>query len=270
MKKNVFLLGFALVLFACGGNSEKEGEGTNVKADSVIVETADAEQMKFDIFPVEHATVVFAWDTTVFYLDPVNGTETFVKHSNPDFILVTDIHGDHFNEATIKLVKGENTKIIVPQAVADKMSEEMKEGLIILNNDEVAELNGFKVTAIPMYNLREEAKQFHAKGRGNGYVIEHNNKKVYFSGDTEDIPEMRNLKGIDKAFVCMNLPYTMTVEKAAEGVLAFAPTQVYPYHYRGTDGMSDVAKFKELVNAGNAEIEVVQLNWYPNQGEVAK
>ena len=84
------------------------------------------------------------------------------------------------------------------------------------------------------------------------------------SGSFYVIPEMRNLKNIDKAFVCMNLPYTMTVDKAAEAVLAFKPKQVYPYHYRGTEGLSDVDKFKELVNAGDADIEVVQLDWYPD------
>ncbi|MFT6963062.1 MAG: L-ascorbate metabolism protein UlaG (beta-lactamase superfamily) [Flammeovirgaceae bacterium] len=272
MKKNLCLFGLALVLFACGSKSEKEGEGTDIKTDSVEVEvetTDESESMKFDIFPVEHATVIFAWDTTVFYVDPVGGLGAFVEYPNPGFVLVTDIHGDHFDAETVKLVKGSNTKVIVPQAVADKMSKEMQESVIVLGNDETAELDGFKITAIPMYNLREEAMKYHTKGRGNGYVIEHNGNKVYFSGDTEDIPEMRNLKGIDKAFVCMNLPYTMTVAKAAEAVLAFAPKEVYPYHYRGTEGFSDVSKFKELVNAGNAEIEVVQLNWYPNQ-EVAK
>lgn len=56
---------------------------------------------------------------------------------------------------------------------------------------------------------------------------------------------MRSLKNIDKAFVCMNLPYTMTVESAASAVLDFKPKEVYPYHYRGTDEMSDVVKFKK-------------------------
>jgi L-ascorbate metabolism protein UlaG (beta-lactamase superfamily) len=116
-----------------------------------------------------------------------------------------------------------------------------------------------------MYNLREEAKQFHEKGRGNGYVLNMGEKRVYFSGDTEDIPEMRNLENIDIAFVCMNLPYTMPVEAAADGVLAFAPDQVYPYHYRGKPDVSDVSKFKELVNEGNEDIEVVQLDWYPEE-----
>ena len=113
-----------------------------------------------------------------------------------------------------------------------------------------------------MYNLREEALKFHTKGRGNGYVFSIDNQRIYFSGDTEDIPEMRALKNIDKAFVCMNLPYTMTVESAADAVLEFKPKEVYPYHYRGTVGLSDVAKFKSLVNKGNAEIKVVQLDWY--------
>ena len=79
------------------------------------------------------------------------------------------------------------------------------------------------------------------------------------------IPEMRALKNIDKAFICMNLPYTMTVESAADAVLAFLPKEVFPYHYRGTGGLSNVAKFKSLVNAGNPNIKVIQLNWYPNQ-----
>ena len=76
---------------------------------------------------------------------------------------------------------------------------------------------------------------------------------------------MRDLQNIDKAFVCMNLPYTMTVDSAASAVLDFKPKQVYPFHYRGKDGLSDVSKFKALVNEGNPDIEVIQLEWYPEE-----
>ena len=113
-----------------------------------------------------------------------------------------------------------------------------------------------------MYNLREEALKFHAKGRGNGYVLTINDERIYISGDTEDIPEMRTLKNIDKAFVCMNLPWTMTVESAASAVLEFKPKQVYPYHYRNKEGMSDVNLFKNLVNKEDKSIEVILLDWY--------
>ena len=75
------------------------------------------------------------------------------------------------------------------------------------------------------------------------------------SGDTEDIPEMRALKKIDVAFVCMNLPYTMTLEQVADEVREFKPKTVYPYHYRG----SDTAKSKKLV--GDAS-EVSLRDWY--------
>ena len=85
---------------------------------------------------------------------------------------------------------------------------------------------------------------------------------AYFSGDTEDIFEMRQFKNIDMAFVCMNLPYTMTVDSAASAVLQFKPKEVFPYHYRGQGGFSDVAKFKSIVNENNTDIKVIQLDWY--------
>jgi L-ascorbate metabolism protein UlaG (beta-lactamase superfamily) len=81
--------------------------------------------------------------------------------------------------------------------------------------------------------------------------------RVYISGDTENVPEMLALKDIDVAFVCMNLPYTMTVEQAAEAVRAFKPKVVYPYHSRG----SEVQKFAELVGK-DAGTEVRIRDWY--------
>jgi L-ascorbate metabolism protein UlaG (beta-lactamase superfamily) len=143
------------------------------------------------------------------------------------------------------------------------MPESFAAQLDILNNGEAKTRFDFVITAIPMYNLREEALKFHTKGRGNGYVIEKEDKRVYFSGDTEDIPEMRALENIDFAFICMNLPYTMTEAKAAEAVLAFKPKTVLPYHYRGTDGLSDLFAFKTAVNRGNSNIDVLLMDWYP-------
>jgi L-ascorbate metabolism protein UlaG (beta-lactamase superfamily) len=113
-----------------------------------------------------------------------------------------------------------------------------------------------------MYNLPDDETSRHRRGWGNGYVITIGEKRFYISGDTEDIPEMRMLSDIDYAFVCMNQPYTMTVEQAADAVLEFKPKVVYPFHYRGQNGFSDVNKFKELVSA-NPEIEVRLLEWYP-------
>jgi L-ascorbate metabolism protein UlaG (beta-lactamase superfamily) len=132
-----------------------------------------------------------------------------------------------------------------------------------MKNGQHTEQVGFKIEAIPMYNLPESDTSFHTKGRGNGYVVEKHGERIYISGDTSGIPEMRSLQNIDLAFVAMDLPYTMGVEEAADAVLAFKPRKIYPYHYRTPLGFSDVAKFKRLVNSGNPATEVVQLNWYP-------
>ena len=226
--------------------------------------TAKKATPELKIYPVEHATAVLNWDGLTLYIDPVGGAEKFKSYPKPDLILITDYHGDHLNIETLEGLDTEKAKIIVPQAVADELPEPFTTQVDVLNNGDTKERFGISVEAIPMYNLREEAKKFHVKGRGNGYVLSKDGMRLYFSGDTEDIPEMRALQDIDKAFVCMNLPYTMTVESAADAVLEFKPKEVYPYHFRGSPDVSDVAKFKELVSAGNSDIRVVQLDWYPN------
>ena len=238
-------------------SSQEKAEAIGLKTENTI--------SSIDITPIEHATAVLDWDGTIIYVDPVGGKDAFAATKEPDLILITDIHGDHFSLETLQALNTQKAKIIVPQAVADKIPLEFTPQLDILNNGEAKERYGINIEAIPMYNLREEAKDFHTKGRGNGYVLSKNNERIYFSGDTEDIPEMRALQNIDKAFVCMNLPYTMTVESAADAVLEFKPKQVYPYHYRGKPDVGDVAKFKALVNDKNPNIEVVQLDWYPKE-----
>ena len=271
MKKKklfVLLLTFSLS-FACkdAKKSEKEIDSTSDNVE----ETADASKilkMKGDeikITPIEHATAVIEWNDITIYIDPTGGSTAFKNQKKPDLILITDIHGDHFNKETLEAIDISKATFVVPQAVADEMPDEFADKLKILSNGSSKELNGILIEAIPMYNLREEAKDFHVKGRGNGYILTIDKQRIYFSGDTEDIPEMRSLKNIDKAFVCMNLPYTMTVESAASAVLDFKPKQVFPYHYRGRPDVSDVEMFKKLVDAGNQDIEVVQLDWYPNE-----
>ena len=146
-------------------------------------------------------------------------------------------------------------KDLLPESLASRAK-------VLANGENLAERE-FKITALPMYNLPGSSQDFHTKGRGNGYVIGRDDTHVYIAGDTAGTPEMRGLTGIDIALVPMNLPYTMSVEEAADAVLAFKPAQVYPYHYRGPDGLSDINKFKQLVNAGDSGVEVVLLNWYP-------
>jgi L-ascorbate metabolism protein UlaG (beta-lactamase superfamily) len=213
------------------------------------------------IQPINHATLVLTYHNKNIYIDPTGGADAFKGLAAPDLILITDIHGDHLDPKTIDAINTAKATLVVPQAVADKLQATTdKQKVIILKNGDKTMQQGISIAAIPMYNLPEAPDAFHTKGRGNGYILNIGDKNIYISGDTEDIPEMRALKNIDIAFVCMNLPYTMDVNQAAQGVLAFKPKVVYPYHYRG----QDVNTFKTLVNAGDPNIEVRLRNWYPS------
>jgi L-ascorbate metabolism protein UlaG (beta-lactamase superfamily) len=241
---------------------EQSVEAIETSTKDLIAETYNQEN-KLSINPISHATMVLMHDEHVIYVDPTGGSEAFDKYKKPTIILITDVHGDHYDIKTLKALDLSATTIITPKAVLEKFPKDLKVlQTVMLNNNDSILVDGLTFKAIPMYNLREEALKFHAKGRGNGYIITINDERVYISGDTEDISEMRNLKNIDKAFICMNLPYTMTVESAVSAVLEFKPKQVYPYHYRGTEGFSDVKKFKTLINQGDESIEVIQLDWY--------
>jgi L-ascorbate metabolism protein UlaG (beta-lactamase superfamily) len=205
------------------------------------------------IQPLNHATLELTWNNHVILVDPT-GQANYTGLAAPDIILITDIHGDHLDPATIAKVRKASTKIVAPAAAAPKL-----ESPVVIANGETKTVDTISIEAIPMYNLTRgpaAGQLFHDKGRGNGYVVTLGGKRIYIAGDTEGIPEMRALKDIDVAFVPMNLPYTMTETEAADAVKAFAPKIVYPYHYRG----SDPAKFAAAVGAG--KIEVRLRDWY--------
>ncbi|WP_026461862.1 MBL fold metallo-hydrolase [Adhaeribacter aquaticus] len=224
----------------------------------------DTKNGKLVIQPIQHGTVAFKWNNKTIFVDPYGGTQGFAGLGDPDLILLTDIHGDHLDFKTLEGINTAKAVIVAPQAVAEKLTDNLKKKLVVLKNGDKTTQLGIQITAVPMYNLPEAPDAMHVKGRGNGYILNMGGKNVYLSGDTEDTPEVRGLKNIDVAFLSMNLPYTMDVNQAAQAVLAFRPKIVYPYHYRGQGGLSDVESFKKQVNADNKEIEVRLRNWYPN------
>jgi len=212
------------------------------------------------VHPVAHASVVLKTPKGVIYVDPVGGGEKYAELPAADLVLITHHHGDHFNADTLVAIVGENTVMMVNPEVMEKLSDDMKAKATSLGNGDAGEWNGIGVHAIPAYNTTAGREKFHPKGRDNGYVLNMDGFQIYLSGDTEDIPEMRALKDIDLAFVCMNLPFTMDVEAAASAVAEFKPTYVYPYHYRGKDGgTQDPAAFAKLI--GDA-VEVKLGDWY--------
>lgn len=231
-----------------------------------ILISAQAEKIKTDdgtvkITPILHASMVLEWNDKTVFIDPYGGAERYSGFEDPDYVIITHAHGDHLNKETLKGLNLENVDMIAPQSVIDELGPIPMKRISKLDNGQATDKDGMNIMAVPMYNLPDDETSRHKPGWGNGYVITIGGKRIYISGDTEDIDEMRALKDIDYAFVCMNLPYTMTVDQAADAVLEFKPDVVYPFHYRGQDGFADVEKFKELVSSDKS-IEVRLRDWY--------
>ncbi len=219
------------------------------------------------IHAIHHATFLMQFDGKTIYVDPVGGAEPFAGLPKPDLVLVTHIHFDHFDPATLAAIvpAGSRPVIVAPATVAEKIPETLREKtkVKVLANGEKTEVESIGIEAVPAYNTTAGKEKFHPKGRDNGYVLTLGGKRVYIAGDTEDTPEMRALKDIDIAFLPMNLPYTMSVPRAADAIRQFKPKIVYPYHYRSGDKTkADLEELKRLVGADSG-VEIRARDWYP-------
>lgn len=251
MKFKTLLIGFFIMLSTIVIAQDRNADTFKTKNGTITIQS------------IFHSSIVITYQNKTIYVDPYGDLKLYEGLNAPDIILITDIHGDHLSKDVLNAIDTSKSIFIIPEAVKEQLSETQKQNSVVLKNGQGIHRHDMFIKAIPMYNLPEEADSKHPKGRGNGYTLSIDDKTIYISGDTEDIVEMRNLQNIDIAFVCMNLPFTMDINQAASAVLEFEPKVVYPYHYRGQGGFSDVASFQNLVNSKNKNIEVRLKNWYP-------
>ena len=212
------------------------------------------------IHPVVHASAVLTWNGITIYNDPDTGNYTGLPKA--DLILISHDHDDHYDNPTIANIKNTGVTIVCPKAVTNLLTATLRPSCIVLTNGASATVLGIQIDAVPAYNTNTTGTIYHPKGNGNGYVLTLGGKRIYFSGDTGNIPETQALQNIDVAFVCMNTPYTMTVTQAASVVRAFQPKIVYPYHFRNSDSTyANLTTFKNLVGT-DLGIEVRLRKWY--------
>lgn len=210
------------------------------------------------ITPVYHASLYIEAGGKVIYIDPAK--PGVFNGPKADLILITHDHGDHVDHdlTSINMVKKDGTEIWAPAAV-----HEFVTAATVMTDNETKKWGKFTIESVPAYNTvrgPQAGQFFHPKGRGQGYVITYGGKRFYFSGDTEAEPELKALKKIDVAFICMNLPYTMTVDEAADLTKAINPKVVIPYHYRAMPA-TDLNAFKSKL--AGTKIDVRLLEWYP-------
>jgi L-ascorbate metabolism protein UlaG (beta-lactamase superfamily) len=224
----------------------------------IFAATAMAQQFERDIIPtsagdveitfIGHGTLMFQFDEKVIHVDPVTRKADYTKMPKADLILVTHEHGDHFDMAALNLLLTGDTSLVLTDTCVAGIT-----GGIVMKNGDTRTVQGLKIEAVPAYNIvhmRSNGTPYHPKGVGNGYILTFGDTRVYIAGDTENIPEMKQLAAIDVAFLPMNLPYTMTPEMVDDAARALKPKILYPYHY----GNTDTSKIVDLLK--DTEIEV--------------
>ena len=208
------------------------------------------------VHPINHASVLVTWNGLALYSDPVGGASPYAALPKGDVILVTHSHSDHWNATTINAMRATDAKIVAPQAVYNAMSSTLKALTAVLANGASTAVAGMTIDAVPAYNAN------HPQGTGNGYVITLGGKKFFFSGDTGPVAEIRALDGIDVAFLCMNLPFTMSIADAAATLQEMSPAVVYPYHYRNQDGtFANLVSLRQLLGP-SSPVELRTRTWY--------
>ena len=218
--------------------------------ESFEMDTIKTSGGDLEITFVGHGTLMFSFGGKVIHIDPWSKLADYSKLPKADFILITHEHRDHLDLQAIKTLRKESTEVIVNRTSAGQVP-----GSLVMENGEAKTVQGLKIEAVPAYNIvhkRDTGQPFHPKGEGNGYVLTFGDKRIYVAGDTENIPEMKNLRDIHCAFLPMNLPYTMTPAMVADAAKMIKPKILYPYHF----GETETSVIVELLKKTETQVRI--------------
>ena len=215
-----------------------------------VFKTKSGKTVKFHA--LVHASIRMEYDGKEIEIDPVtklgNRTINLAAMPKANYIFVTHEHGDHFDKGAISQLSDSGTRLITNKRCADMLGS----GEVMANGDKVQIADDFTVEAVPAYNYTEGRTQFHPKSRDNGYILTVDGLRIYIAGDTEDIPEMANIKDIDIAFLPCNQPYTMTTEQLVKAAKIIKPKVLFPYHY----GQTDVTKLPSQLQGDGVDVRI--------------
>ena len=201
---------------------------------------------ELEMYFIGHGTLMFKFNNLVIHIDPVMREADYTTMPDADLVLVTHEHGDHLDMNAIRNITKEDTRVVMTETCMEQLENFTA---TVMNNGEGGSIHGIGIRAIPAYNMvhtRSNGNPYHPKGVGNGYILSFGSTNVLIGGDTENIPEIKNLKyDIAVAFLPMNLPYTMTPEMVADAAKAFQPGILYPYHFGQTDPQQLVELLKD-------------------------
>lgn len=233
----LFSVYMILFITSCGRKSNATMSNNEITKDQTMSKpvkdiTADTYMTSMGnlkVTLVGHASLIFEINGKVIHIDPYSNVADYTLLPKADLIILTHEHYDHMDPTAIDNIKKDDTRFILTKACNDSLNYGE-----IMNNGDKTEFSGISIEAVPAYNIvnkRPDGEFYHPKGRGNGYIFTFGDKKVYVAGDTENIPEMKDLKDIYIAFLPKNLPYTMTDAMFVDAAKTVNPTYLYPYHF---------------------------------------
>lgn len=200
---------------------------------------------------IKHGSLMLTYDNHSIQVDPVSEYADYTTFPKADIILITHEHGDHLDPKAIQAVEKNSTEIIANENSQKKLGK----GKVLKNGDTDTSISYMKIEAVPAYNTTPGRDKYHSRHRDNGYILTFDGLRVYIAGDTENIPEMKDLKDIDIAFLPINQPYTMTVPQAAKAARMFSPKILYPYHY----GDTKIGELKDALKGSGIDVRIREL-----------
>ena len=220
-------------------------EATVMLICSLFISYAQATEVSMidNIHWLGHDTFKISGEKVIF-TDPFQ-----IKESDTaDIILITHEHYDHCSPEDIGKIQTKETVIVATADCASKLKGNVR----IVKPGDTLTVEGVHIEAVPAYNMN---KKFHTRHQGwVGYVITIGETRIYLAGDTDYIPEMKNLRDIDIALLPVSGTYVMTAEEAVKAALDIKPKIAIPMHYGAIVG--DTSDAKRFANALKGKVEV--------------
>lgn len=262
MRNLCFVLLMIFSFFSCQ-NKTKEDKNIREPVSVKTHQVRDSDELKMGdssgpVFPIEHGSFGLRVNHQMIYVDPMGNSALYEGLPTADMVLVTHYHPDYLVPSAIEALVEENTLLLVPASVNTILPSNLKERAQLISPRKDTTIQDIHIRALSAKN------QLNKKG---GFLLNYDKKRIFISGNMEDLPDIEELKNIDLALMQLNLSDSSSLEKMVNNILAINPKKVYPYYYQGEFLYSLVSELKHKVETENPNIKVEVLNWYPDHTE---